>query len=53
MVVMIGAFGNRELITPLASQIPALLAKTASCKEFKDSESFSKIITNKYNFFQV
>ena len=30
-VVLIAAFGNRELITPLVSQIPSFMAKTASC----------------------
>jgi len=29
-VTMIGQFGNRSLITPLVSQLPAFLAKTAS-----------------------
>ena len=30
-VVMIAAFGNRNLITPLVSQLPSFMAKTASC----------------------
>ena len=30
-VVMIGCFGNRSLVTPLVSALPAFLAKTASC----------------------
>ena len=28
---MIGCFGNRSLVTPLVSALPAFLAKTASC----------------------
>ena len=31
LVVMIGQFGNRSLLTPLVSQIPSMLAKTCSC----------------------
>ena len=31
MVCLIGCFGNRSVITPLVSQIPAFFAKTASC----------------------
>lgn len=30
-VCLVGQFGNRQLVTPLASQLPALFAKTASC----------------------
>ncbi len=30
-VVMIAAFGNRALITPMVSQLPSFCAKTASC----------------------
>ena len=30
-VVMIGCFGNRSLVSPLVSALPAFLAKTASC----------------------
>lgn len=30
VVVMIGAFGNRDLVTPLVSQIPSFLSKLAS-----------------------
>ena len=28
---MIGCFGNRSLVSPLVSALPAFLAKTASC----------------------
>lgn len=31
MVCLIGCFGNRSIITPLVSQIPAFFAKTACC----------------------
>nr|ADZ45236.1 opsin [Vargula tsujii] len=31
VVTMIGVFGNQATITPLVSQIPSLVAKTASC----------------------
>jgi r-opsin len=31
IVVMIACFGNRSLVTPLVSQLPAFFAKTASC----------------------
>ena len=31
IVVMIGQFGNRSLITPLVSQVPSMFAKTCSC----------------------
>ena len=30
-VVMMAAFGDRGTITPLISQLPSMLAKTASC----------------------
>lgn len=30
-VALIGAFGNRELLTPLATMLPAVFAKTVSC----------------------
>ncbi|XP_063698456.1 opsin-3-like [Culicoides brevitarsis] len=30
-VAMIGAFGNKQLLTPLATMIPALFCKTVSC----------------------
>ena len=28
---MLGCFGNRKLVSPLVSALPAFLAKTASC----------------------
>merc|ERR1712025_59120 len=31
IVCMISCFGNRALVTPLVSQIPAFMAKIASC----------------------
>lgn len=31
IVAMIGSFGNRELLTPVATMIPAVAAKTVSC----------------------
>ena len=31
MIVMVACFGNRSLVTPLASQLPSFFAKTASC----------------------
>ena len=31
MICLIGCFGNRSVITPLVSQIPAFFAKAASC----------------------
>lgn len=31
IVVFIGCFGNQSLVTPLVSQLPSFLAKTASC----------------------
>ena len=31
VVALTGAFGNRQKVTPLVSQIPAFLAKLASC----------------------
>ena len=31
VVCLIGAFGNRQSVTPLVSQIPSFLAKLASC----------------------
>ncbi len=31
VVVMIAAFGNTSLITPMVSTLPAFIAKTASC----------------------
>ena len=30
LVCLVGAFGNRKLVTPMVSQIPAFLAKLAS-----------------------
>lgn len=30
-VAMIGAFGNRELLTPISTMLPAVFAKTVSC----------------------
>ena len=31
MVVLTGAFGNRQLVTPLVSQVPSFFAKVGSC----------------------
>lgn len=31
VVVLIGCFGNRSLVTPLVCQLPSMFAKTACC----------------------
>ena len=31
IVVLIGTLGDRQLVTPLVSQLPSMLAKTGSC----------------------